>query len=443
MYNIFLSNIKILLFYAAISVCIVLSIFIKPLVYCALLLLLLFFSTESIKNNICLIVAIIPFANVFKLSPSSTSFLSIVEIALITLCLIKGNRISGYTIFGIILFTFFALLQISLGCSCSLSFFFKHIIRFLFLSFAIKYSDLECLIKACYLFSISLLLSGVLSRNEYYYSSALPYLVEITELISGETIFRQSALYRDPNYYGLSIIMLLSMLMVLYDFNKERLIFWFTAPFLLFLGITTYSKSFFLTSVFLVFYFVIFVLRRKNLFVFMLTSIIIIFVAFQAVNHQYDNINVIYERFFVHEITTGRIDINSYYIDHLLNNKSILLFGAGISASPLPIIERVPHNFIIDCFYRIGLIGLFIYISSIILCLSVESFGNLLLHKRKSQYLPLLCFFLQYSSLAGLNSFDFYYYIFFVFASLKLDPINSSDHLSSITINKSLTSYSS
>lgn len=127
-------------------------------------------------------------------------------------------------------------------------------------------------------------------------------------------------------------------------------------------GLSTLSKCFLIVCVFIILYLFIMLIWKYKLksFKFIIPAIIILAILSAAMQTR---IEIILERFFTNldeslslsDITTGRSDIWTIYINKITSSIPIMLFGVGFFNERLFLIG--PHNLLIHLVYRMGLVG--------------------------------------------------------------------------------------
>ena len=172
---------------------------------------------------------------------------------------------------------------------------------------------------------------------------------------------RFTALYGDPNYYTVGVILSISLLLLLYTRNKLK-----TVPFLvliaplIFFGFKTGSKSFLLLLGLLCLAFFYILVKRGNYWVVWFAGVIFVAGIVFLLSKENNPLQIILDRLLAKEegdITTGRVGIWKDYAEYLFGNARALLFGEGLGA-PIPEnATNVPHSTYIDCIYYLGIVG--------------------------------------------------------------------------------------
>lgn len=128
-------------------------------------------------------------------------------------------------------------------------------------------------------------------------------------------------------------------------------------------GLSTLSKCFLIVCVFIILYlFVMLIWKYKfKSLRFIIPALIILAILSLAMHTK---IETIFERFFakldeslsLSDITTGRSELWTIYINKIISSIPIMLFGVGFFNERL--ILRGPHNLLLHIIYRMGLVGL-------------------------------------------------------------------------------------
>ena len=225
------------------------------------------------------------------------------------------------------------------------------------------------------------IISAALSAQ---YSTKHPTIAQYITVDSYLTITRLSGYYGDPNFYSAQITACLAgvqLLLIFEDKKGSRILFFILGIVLIYCGLLSASKSYIvvLAALFLVWIFI--VLSGKHLsrsWQLLIAAACAALVAFSSSQFQ-SLLRIVDTRFSyasnVSELTTGRTDIWKMYIDELMRNVSLNLFGQGYSMVNLN--GRASHNTIIQSIYQFGLIGTPFMLAWIYLSLksALPSFG--------------------------------------------------------------------
>jgi O-antigen ligase len=248
----------------------------------------------------------------------------------------------------------------------------------------------------------------------------LDYLLDETGHAS-DTL-RMSGFIGDPNYCGMLIVMSIALLCVLYFYKKIKNEFWLFIVFLIPLGFFTYSKSYFLCVSVLVFFLIVTVLIPKHKIWGLISIFAVAIVISMALSGKIEIINTILERFLADDITTGRSDLNNYYLHYIWNNPMTLIFGEGMSADRIVSAGNNVHNFYIDAVFKFGLVGCLIFILT--LCSSIGFTIDKKEKRKFVNYIPLIFLVVLYFALAGITRYELPFYVAIVFLSINFNSLN-------------------
>ena len=415
------SNKKAYTFAISIVFFIVLSVYVGKIAnYIALIVFLgSFFFLEKIDIYI-LLFAIFPFANIFKASASSMSFLTICEIILFVFIFFDflKNKLKFKSIFLFSILAFTIYLVVGFFEQFSFSVFIKMLIRpfILYYLFNSEFSydkKKAVTVGIAYMLSVSMILMMFLSLNQSFMERVIDYL-RIVQIQNGlQQLTRNGGLLTDPNYCSLAILMTLSLLGVLYYSKQVGSVYWLFIIPLIVMGFSTYSKSFFLCIIAYAVLMTMFVLFPKHPGWGVVTTAVVSVIAYGVVNGRIEVIELVLDRFQNGDITTGRSNLNRTYLTYLADNPSKLFFGSGITSYAIDTYNNV-HNLFIESLYKLGIVGSFIYCILIRSCMYAN--GR---KKRLVAYFPVIFMVTMYMALAGLDSFELIYYFIICGVSTK------------------------
>lgn len=176
---------------------------------------------------------------------------------------------------------------------------------------------------------------------------------------------RRSGYNGDPNFYSAHITTALSGILVLLLSETKRsklFVLAALACLLLYCGLMSVSKSFLLISVCLLLLWVLTLLLQRGKVSVKVTLIVTLVVAggFLLSSTVFtDMLNTIFSRFSqdanLSDFTTGRTEVWARYIQAMLEDVRLLLFGQGYS--DVIIGEKPAHNTLLEGLFQLGLIG--------------------------------------------------------------------------------------
>ena len=387
-------------------------------------LLLVFCDKET---NLLQMFFLMPMSSIFKFSPETQSFFTIVMLIYVVLHLVLPRKAT----LVVILFALYLFLGQLFAGSFNLFRTIKLICNLLFLSCTlngkVKISHKEIFFS----YIVGNIVASVMAKMDSGFFKIHDF-VTMKEL-GGESfkdIIRFSGLYSDPNYYSVALIVSLCLLIVLFYRNEItfKLMLAFSAVLIYFL-IITYSKSAFIMLVVPLFFLEYTFCNKKQYHFVLLSIFILLAVTALVMSGQISALDVIIERmtemdsenFDISQATTGRFDLWLMYARFLAKNIKAALFGLGIS-SPL-LNGAAAHNSYFDILYYLGVIGSGLLITTLV---TISSQGFKKIRRCFLNYSVLLCIVVMYFFLSELFYFDPPYHFFLAFVVLNLPLCNRS-----------------
>lgn len=376
---------------------------------------------------------ILPMANIFKISPGSQSFFTILLLAYVVLHMVLPRKATLL----VVLFALYVVIGELWGNSFNLFRTIKLICNFLFLSSVLN-SEVEIDHKKSFFSYIignivasvfGMMDSSMFKIQSYIGLKELGGLIEPGE----EQIYRFAGLYEDPNYYSIGLIISLSLLLVLNHRNeiKTSIMLLVSTPIIYFI-IMTYSKSAFLMLILFIFFWMYSLHCRKKYLQVLIVIASAICILFLALSGKIPMLQIIVERFMatdaaegdLNAITTGRFDLWMMYVEFFVNNIKSTIFGSGISADLID--GWGAHNTYIDIVYFLGVLGGML-LFSILVSVSAQSmrtkFKRNALNYSVSVFVLIMYFFLS-----ELFYFDPPFHLFLAIMVLNL-PMRNGDIL--------------
>lgn len=384
-------------------------------------LLIFFFEKESILLQLFFIM---PLANIFKLSPGTQSFFTILILLYVVLHLVLPRKA---TMLVILLAIYVVVGELFVG-QFNITKTIKFICNILFLS-SILNGKVDLRHKEVFLSYIigNLVASvfGMMDSNIFKIESYVG-VEEYGNPNLGNVVVRFTGLIGDPNYYAVGMIVSLCLVVLLLHTKEINPFFAFilAVPFGYFL-IQTYSKSsiimIFAPFIFLIYSF----LRKKNYLAVFVFAFMLLFAVCLVATGQIPAINIIIERFLtaetaegvdINSLTTGRFDLWIIYISYIIKNIKIMLFGGGITAGLINV--HVSHNTYIDVVYYLGLAGGLLLFASLKSILSQST--HVRIKRNILNYSVLICIVIMYFFLGELFGYDPPFHIYLAFVALNM-----------------------
>lgn len=371
---------------------------------------------------------ILPMANIFKMSPGSQSFFTILLLAYVVLHMVLPRKATLL----VVLFALYVVIGELWADSFNLFRTIKLICNLLFLS-SILNSEVKLKNKEIFFSYISgNIVASTISIMDSSFFNVESYIgrKEIAGNIA-QDVERFAGLYEDPNYYSIGLIISLCLVVILFYRREIKPIFGFLLSIVMvYFLLQTYSKSALIMMVLPVIL-LLYVLIKDKKYV---LSIFIVFSAlltiFLAFSGKIPALELVIERIResetavggtdINALTTGRLDIWIMYIEYFINHIRSAIFGVSISAD---LVEgSAAHNTYIDVFYHLGVLGGTLLVS----ILAVISRQSRHIHLRRNflNYSIMICIGIMYFFLSELFYFDTPFQIFIAFSVLNLPLID-------------------
>ncbi len=393
-------------------------------------LMLIFADRESILLQMFFIM---PMANIFKLSPGSQSFFTIFLLVYVVLHLVLPRKATLL----VVLFAVYILVAELFFESFNLFRTIKFICNVLFLS-SILNSQVAIRAKEIFMSYIvgNIVASvwGLMNSSTFKIDSYIG-AKEVSGTIAGEeSVIRFAGLYVDPNYYNIGLIISLCLIVILYHRREIKPVFaaLMTVPIIYFLLIT-YSKSALFMMVIPLLAFMYSLIKNKKYASLGAVFLAVFGVFALAFSGLIPALDIVMARIEASEtttgtdinaLTTGRFNLWMSYINFLINNTKLALFGSGINAQLLN--ARASHNTYLDVLYHLGILGGALLLS-LLMAISKQSI-NVKIKRNLLNYSVIICVLVMYFFLSELFYFDPPFHIFLAFLVLNL-PQDSSEKI--------------
>lgn len=343
-----------------------------------------------------------PFANIFKTSVNSTSLFTILTIILVVKLLFTC-KVFRVPFFMVWLYLF--AVQI-FGCAGNIPILIKQALILLLI-----YGYFNSCKRIPKELMVNLSLGLIISCFIANFSKLIPglsiYMSSIKAYEISSDVLRFTGLYSDPNYLSLVLIISCISLLIMVKTKMLEKRYLILCAFLVYFGLFTISKSFYIMLVIVsVFYLILSIKRRQYgatlLFVFFAIIVIVFLIKSNPVLFDY----FIKRLFYSTDITTGRTEIWKQYISYFVSNPFQLIFGSGISASKF---TTVAHNTYIDFLYYYGIVNTFVFFLGVYLALK----GHIIKF-RLQNLIPLICLIIMSFALSCLQMYDFAFLLIFI-----------------------------
>lgn len=305
---------------------------------------------------ICDMFFLLPFSTIFKTSNLSTSLVTILSIYIIVIFLARKRLVikADKVLLTGLLFVWFIIVGDLLNGAISIISIIKHLSGIYLVFFILKE------IKEVKAILIYYGLGVYISSAVALFANYIPNFYNFVEYTGHNAVIitRFSGMNGDPNYYTVSLLLVLMGALALYKERKMYFVIAFIAT--CFFGFQTYSKSFFVAIIIAVVVIIFELLKSKNnKLIAAAISILIIVGIVLSISGQISAINLVVDRFTsaenLSELTTGRTNLWQEYLLYIFDNWTIFFYGKGISAPLLG--NHGAHNFIIELLYYFGIVG--------------------------------------------------------------------------------------
>ena len=370
-----------------------------------------------------------PFANIFKMSPDSTSLFTFLIFVFVFRLFLKKQEIPS----KILMFGFYLCLIPCFPANHGNFNVLRCIKLISYLLLFYFYFDDRRTDMNNYL---SYIIGIITSSFVWYMNSSL---FRITAYVSSKrlggaglseetrNLVRFAGLYGDPNYYSVNLIISLCLLVILFHKSRIKLgEFLGFGSILLIFVMLTYSKSSFL-MLSLPFCIFLYSNNYTSKYSIQFFSIGVLFVGllYLLFGGSIDVFSVVTERFQnsggdINKLTTGRFGLWMSYIEYLIHNPIDLLFGKGIGAGLLN--GRAAHNTYCDLGYYLGIIG-----TGLLISILKQDFQRFYLNIKRNvmNYCILICIGIMYFFLSELFYFDVAFHLIIAISVLNM---NMNEH---------------
>lgn len=327
------------------------------------------------NNNDALIMMffLLSLAPIFKLDPAGSSLFTYLELGLLVFLYLRRKSISVTELLRLLLFAFY-ILGVQLLCDkVDFTNSIKMIVNIAMLFLISHMSSVN--MKKLFLSYVAGVLCGSFFRlldSQLFNISQYTKQNEIG-FGGGIVITRFSGLYPDPNYYAITIIISLCLIVFLYTQNKLtlRTTVILTVPFFIFAGMTG-SKSALIMLIIPISEMFLACWKNKNYGVLILFSVMLSLLVAGIIFGKIDLFNTTLDRFNidssnVDDLTTGRTALWRDYLSYFNENWHKVILGSSIATKTIETYlgEVAPHNTYIDLILQLGIIGSILFLSCI------------------------------------------------------------------------------
>ena len=337
------------------------SVFIGTML-CVFLLLLAWQSNK--KNTLPILLFFLPWSALMKLSPGSISVYTVGLMMVCIIAMIRSKFLIGIRelIIGMILLLITLVSKLLESGTISLGY-----LSFMAMIFLLPTlqkeddKDKSVFFTTVIYLSVGLILATFFSQ----FFANDPNIKRYVTILSYNSLTRMSGFNNDPNYYAAQITAALSgtLLMMLRGSRKQIITAAVLSIFLIYSGLITVSKTFFLVFAAMLIIWFVLLLRIQGkvstkLIVITITTVMLLFIVSSNTFQQL--FGTILNRFSMdtdmRSFTTGRTSIWGIYLREIFDNWKILFFGKGLTS--VTVEGYSTHNILIELLFQFGLIGI-------------------------------------------------------------------------------------
>lgn len=365
----------------------------------------------NFKNVYYQLLFCLPFTMIYKLSPTSTSVFAYVMLAVGIILLIRLRNFGVTQFLLIVMFAIYTFLGMGDNVTRVIKMVVGLVLFYIFTKI-IKPTDFKNQIMAFALGMVTSSCIGLLKGSWYRLDM---YYTDIDFIsVNGANVIRFSGLYPDPNYFSVSAVVAITLcLMLFYNRNGNRAVLGVLIAALTMFGFMSYSKIFLLSILFVAIVFVFRLIEPAQKRLATITFFTIVVYAIWLWMSEGNYLNVMIERFWGGDISTGRFDIWVRYLDYIWSSPKTFLFGDGLGA---PYKGLGPHNTYIESIYFLGVIGSVLFFITLLLIFK----GKRIIGRRTLfNYMLPVVFLIMIATLGCLTVNDLMFYCMLIWISLN------------------------
>ena len=385
----------------------------SPLSYVTFVLfsgIIVFCTDQSL--TISFLFFLMPIATVFKPSVGATSFYTYIQLIFILKQLWVHRFLPRRFFLWWILFALYVILGMSTAVSDAI----KQISIPIMYYCCMRDENRKSVDSYIESYTFGVLAASVLGVIKNSIPNLANYVAtKSNHLGNGIYLERFSGLWGDPNYY--SINLMLAFACVLYLYTKRKIPLARTAIYfalIVVFGTMTRSASFILVLAATMVFTVVVLFQSHHRVIGFISAVLIIVAGYLILSGRLSifdsSILKLQTSIAQGDISTGRIDRWSTYINEFINHPIKLIIGNGVGRF---FSFTVPHNTYIDFLDIYGVLGTFIFLQSI-------ASVNRPLKKKRSivNHLPLIIIFVMYFTISMIFYLDLVYQILLAFMVL-------------------------
>lgn len=311
------------------------------------------------RYTIPILFAIEPFANVFKASPNSQSFFTMLVFLYVCWNIIRKKNNYRTELFTAMYGMYLVVIQLACN-TLDIERTLKFVVNLFFLQYAlvnsqkIDYKDIFLSYIGGIIASSFVKLSGVFTNINSYVDT-----VAVGQY-SFDDIIRFAGLYNDPNYYAVNVIIAMCLVIVMFHCKKMSTLYATVtlSILVLFVGLTSSKSALFMLALPMIFLLYSNSKNRRH-FIQLVFIVVVIIGAVLIIAGRITIFDIVFERLSqaddIESLTTGRSRIWKEYLSYFAEHAELLIFGRGLGAG---LINRsASHNTYIDILYYLGIVG--------------------------------------------------------------------------------------
>ena len=311
------------------------------------------------RYTIPILFAIEPFANVFKASPNSQSFFTMLIFLYVCWNIIRKKNNYRTELFTAMYGMYLVVIQLACN-TLDIERTLKFVVNLFFLKYAlvnsqkIDYKDIFLSYIGGIIASSFVKLSGVFTNINIYVDT-----VAVGQY-SFDDIIRFAGLYNDPNYYAVNVIIAMCLVIVMFHCKKMSTLYATVtlSILVLFVGLTSSKSALFMLALPMILLLYSNSKNRRH-FIQLVFILVVIIGAVLIIAGRITIFDIVFERLSqaddIESLTTGRSRIWKEYLSYFAEHAELLIFGRGLGAG---LINRsASHNTYIDILYYLGIVG--------------------------------------------------------------------------------------
>lgn len=311
------------------------------------------------RYTIPILFAIEPFANVFKASPNSQSFFTMLVFLYVCWNIIRKKNNYRTELFTAMYGMYLVVIQLACN-TLDIERTLKFVVNLFFLQYAlvnsqkIDYKDIFLSYIGGIIVSSFVKLSGVFTNINSYVDT-----VAVGQY-SFDDIIRFAGLYNDPNYYAVNVIIAMCLVIVMFHCKKMSTLYATVtlSILVLFVGLTSSKSALFMLALPMILLLYSNSKNRRH-FIQLVFIVVVIIGAVLIIAGRITIFDIVFERLSqaddIESLTTGRSRIWKEYLSYFAEHAELLIFGRGLGAG---LINRsASHNTYIDILYYLGIVG--------------------------------------------------------------------------------------